>query len=94
MTIEVKFATIEGAAQDVRKVADDIKRSLDDLEAKVRKVAETWEGEAHEAYLRKQREWDRTAADLHATLYKIAGALGDTDEGYRNIEKQIERMWS
>jgi early secretory antigenic target protein ESAT-6 len=93
MSILVNYATITNASSDVRSTAGRIKQQLDDIEASVKRVASTWEGEAQEGYQRKQREWDQTAADLHATLLKISAALQSAAENYQATEKSNASTW-
>ncbi|KPI12771.1 hypothetical protein OK074_8882 [Actinobacteria bacterium OK074] len=93
MSILVNYATITNASTDVKSTAGRIKQQLDDLEAAVKRVANTWEGEAQEGYQRKQREWDQTAADLHATLLKIATALQSAADSYQATEKSNASTW-
>ncbi|MGW7054722.1 WXG100 family type VII secretion target [Streptomyces sp. NPDC054887] len=93
MSILVNYATITNASTDVKNTAGRIKQQLDDVEAAVRRVAATWEGEAQEGYQRKQREWDKTAANLHATLMKIAAALQSSAENYQATEKSNANTW-
>ncbi|MDC0772155.1 WXG100 family type VII secretion target [Streptomyces sp. HD] len=94
MSILVNYATITNASTDVKSTAGRIKQQLDDLEAAVKRVANTWEGEAQEGYQRKQREWDQTAADLHATLLKISTALQSAAENYQATEKSNANTWA
>lgn len=93
MSILVNYATITNASTDVKSTAGRIKQQLDDLEAAVKRVANSWEGEAQEGYQRKQREWDTTAADLHATLLKISTALQNAAENYQATEKSNAQTW-
>ncbi|MGX1886357.1 WXG100 family type VII secretion target [Streptomyces sp. NPDC055287] len=93
MSILVNYATITNASTDVKNTAGRIKQQLDDVEAAVRRVATTWEGEAQEGYQRKQRDWDKTAANLHATLMKIAAALQSSAENYQATEKSNANTW-
>lgn len=93
MSILVNYATITNASTDVKSTAGRIKQQLDDLEAAVKRVANSWEGEAQEGYQRKQREWDQTAADLHATLLKISTALQNAAENYQATEKSNAQTW-
>lgn len=93
MSILVNYATITNASTDVKNTAGRIKQQLDDVEAAVRRVAATWEGEAQEGYQRKQRDWDKTAANLHATLMKIAAALQNSAEAYQATEKSNASTW-
>ncbi|MER5452211.1 WXG100 family type VII secretion target [Streptomyces sp. NPDC002766] len=93
MSILVNYATITNASTDVRTTAGRIKQQLEDLEASVKRVAATWEGEAQEGYQRKQREWDQTAQDLHSTLLKIATALQNAADNYQATEKSNASTW-
>ncbi|GHH16613.1 WXG100 family type VII secretion target [Streptomyces lanatus] len=93
MSILVNYATITNASTDVKSTAGRIKQQLDDLEAAVKRVAQSWEGEAQEGYQRKQAEWDKTAADLHATLLKISTALQNAAENYQATEKSNSTTW-
>ncbi|GAA2967606.1 WXG100 family type VII secretion target [Streptomyces enissocaesilis] len=93
MSILVNYATITNASTDVRNTANRIKQQLDDVEAAVKRVATTWEGEAQEGYQRKQREWDQTAAALHSTLMKISAALQSSAENYQATEKSNANTW-
>ncbi|MDI3420766.1 WXG100 family type VII secretion target [Streptomyces luteolus] len=94
MSILVNYATITNASTDVRTTAGRIKQQLDDIEAAVKNVAQSWEGEAQEGYQRKQREWDQTAASLHQTLMKIASALQNSAENYQATERQNANTWT
>ncbi|MGR8007916.1 WXG100 family type VII secretion target [Streptomyces hypolithicus] len=93
MSILVNYATITNASTDVKSTAGRIKQQLDDVEAAVKRVAASWEGEAQEGYQRKQREWDKTAASLHATLLKISTALQSSAENYQATEKSNANTW-
>ncbi|MFI5758866.1 WXG100 family type VII secretion target [Streptomyces sp. NPDC051569] len=93
MSILVNFATITQASTDVQSTAGRIKQQLDDLEAAVKRVANTWEGEAQQGYQAKQQQWDTTAADLHATLLKIASALQNSADNYQSTEKSNAATW-
>ncbi|MFE0520488.1 MULTISPECIES: WXG100 family type VII secretion target [Streptomyces] len=93
MSILVNYATITNASTDVRTTAGRIKQQLEDLEASVKRVAATWEGEAQEGYQRKQREWDQTAQDLHSTLLKISTALQNAADNYQATEKSNAATW-
>ncbi|MFR9674641.1 WXG100 family type VII secretion target [Streptomyces sp. TR06-5] len=91
--ILVNFQTVSQASQDVRNTANNIKSQLDDLEAAVRRVANTWEGSAQEGYQQKQRQWDQTADHLHQVLMKISGALQSSADNYQSTEQANANVW-
>ncbi|MDT0378822.1 WXG100 family type VII secretion target [Streptomyces sp. RKND-216] len=91
--ILVNFQTVSQASSDVRTTANNIKSQLDDLEAAVKRVANTWEGSAQEGYQNKQRQWDQTADHLHQVLMKISTALQNSADNYQSTEKANANVW-
>jgi early secretory antigenic target protein ESAT-6 len=91
--ILVNFQTVSQASSDVRTTANNIKSQLDDLEAAVKRVANTWEGAAQEGYQNKQRQWDQTAEHLHQVLMKISTALQNSADNYQSTEKANANVW-
>ncbi|WP_329311768.1 WXG100 family type VII secretion target [Streptomyces sp. NBC_01537] len=92
--ILVNFTTISQAASDVRTTAGNVRSQLDDLEAGVKQIAQSWEGAAQEGYQAKQAEWDKRAASLHATLEAIAKALDTAAQNYQSTERQNASIWN
>ena len=92
--ILVNFQTISQAAADVRSTANNIRSQLDELEAGVKKIAQTWEGAAQQNYQAKQAEWDKRAASLHQTLEAIAKALDTAAQNYQGTESKNAQIWS
>lgn len=91
--ILVNFQTISQAATDVRSTATNIRSQLDDLESGVKKVANSWEGSALEAYRAKQAEWDQRAASMQQTLEQIAKALDSAAQNYQATESKNANLW-
>jgi 6 kDa early secretory antigenic target len=91
--ILVNFQTISQAASDVRATANNIRSQLDELEAGVKKIAQSWEGSAQESYRAKQAEWDQRAASLHQTLQQIARALDTAAQNYQSTESKNASIW-
>lgn len=89
----VNATTISQAAGDVKNTANNIKAQLDDLEAGVKRIAQSWQGNAQTAYQGKQTEWDQRAASLHATLESIASALQAASEHYSATEARNTGVW-
>jgi early secretory antigenic target protein ESAT-6 len=91
--ILVNFQTVSQASSDVASTANRIKSQLDDLEAMVKRVANTWEGAAQEGYQQKQAQWDQTADHLHQVLLKISSALQNSADNYQATEKSNANIW-
>lgn len=91
--IQVKYESLNTAAQDIRGAAAKIKSQLDDLEREVRRVASTWEGEAKEAYQQRQAVWDREANELKVHLENIATKVSQASDGYRATDQRQARNY-
>ena len=61
----------------IKSAAEEIRRLLEEVEAEGRKllVPDAWEGEAQQAYLARQRQWQADAQDVQAALMRINEGL-------------------
>ncbi|MFG3284403.1 WXG100 family type VII secretion target [Streptomyces sp. NPDC048111] len=79
----VTYGSLELAAEDIRRQADKLQQDLDEIRGLVERAAHTWQGEAHDAYAAKQREWNSTASAVHTSLIQIAHAVAEAGPAYR-----------
>ncbi|RKT85118.1 early secretory antigenic target ESAT-6 [Saccharopolyspora antimicrobica] len=86
--INVNFAELQQASDDLQAAAQKIQGELDDLESKIQKLIATWEGEAQESYHTAQREWDAEAAKMQETAAKMGMAVGAANEAFQAGEKK------
>jgi WXG100 family type VII secretion target len=47
-----------------------------------------WEGEAHQAYIKRQAEWDREARAIHEALHAIGRAVHAAGGDYMGGDKK------
>jgi len=92
--IRVTFAELAAAQATVAGTAASVTAQLDDLKRELAPLVATWEGQAATDYAARQRRWDAAAADLAAVLARIGTALGQANEGYRQVEQVNARRWS
>jgi WXG100 family type VII secretion target len=92
--ILVSFSTISNAAEEVRSTAGRVQSQLDDLQAGVSRIAQSWEGKAQEGYQARQAEWNSSASDLHTVLTQIAAALDSAAQNYQSTENKNAGIWS
>jgi early secretory antigenic target protein ESAT-6 len=91
--IKVTFAALDVARADVAAAAARISGQLEDLRRFLAPLAATWEGQAAQDYLARQRQWDTAAAGLAAVLAQIGVALGSAHDGYRQVEQVNAARW-
>ncbi|MDA3625063.1 WXG100 family type VII secretion target [Saccharopolyspora oryzae] len=86
--INVNFAELQQASDDLQAAAQKIQGELDDLESKIQKLISTWEGEAQQSYHAAQQEWDKEAANMQETAAKMGMAVGAANEAFQAGEKK------
>lgn len=92
--IKVTFGEIANAQQSVSATSQQINAQLDDLKRSLQPMVTTWQGQAQEDYLAKQRQWDTAAADLNQVLRQISVALGHANDGYQQTERANASRWA
>lgn len=87
-TIRVTYGQVTAAAADVRSTSKNIHGQLENLQAKVKQVADSWEGETQQAYQHAQARWDANARELANDLESIAKALESSVQAYQASDKK------
>ncbi|WP_367045285.1 WXG100 family type VII secretion target [Streptomyces sp. Je 1-332] len=83
----VNYDTVTQAATDVRNNAKQMVEQLEDLMREVKRVADTWEGEAKVAYGDIQRTTNAEMAAMAEKLGRIAQLLDQSVVGYQDTDK-------
>lgn len=84
--ILVDTAAMMQAGDDIQKAITEMYRELDELDAAAAPLVASWEGQAKEAYIVRQRQWRGAADDLTQSLESIRRALLDSADGYSSTE--------
>ncbi|MEU9981322.1 WXG100 family type VII secretion target [Streptomyces sp. NPDC050856] len=86
-TTAVNYDTVTTAASDVRATSTHLNEQLETLMRHVRRVAETWEGEAKEAYQAIQTQLATDMAGMTQELATIARLLDESVIGYQDTDR-------
>lgn len=92
--IKVTFGALSTAQADIRSTLTRINGMLEELDAGLRPIAATWQGEAALFYREKQREWNTAAADIGVVLDQIGRAVGTANENYQQVETRNRSLWT
>ncbi|MCX4642791.1 MULTISPECIES: WXG100 family type VII secretion target [Streptomyces] len=84
----VKYGGLDATATELGTQAKRLEADLAEIKQAVANVAGLWEGEAHEAYARKQAEWDREARGIHAALESIGHKVHQAGGDYMGGDKK------
>lgn len=91
--IKVNFGSLEAGRAGIAKTHGQLVSTLDDLEANLQSMLQTWDGQAREAYYQCKSEWDSAAAAMAQTLNQIGTAVGNANENYGAAEKAATNTW-
>ncbi|GHE74027.1 WXG100 family type VII secretion target [Streptomyces longispororuber] len=81
--LAVKYGGLDAITTELGIQAKQLEADLADIKKAVARVAEGWEGEAHQAYVLKQKEWDQHAEAIHQALMQIGQKVGQAGGDYR-----------
>ncbi|MDN5930618.1 MAG: WXG100 family type VII secretion target [Pseudonocardia sp.] len=91
--IKVTFGALSTAQADIRSTWTRINGMLEELEAGLRPIAATWQGEAALFYREKQQQWNNAAVDIGVVLDQIGRAVGSANENYQQVENRNRSLW-
>ncbi|KQY56339.1 MULTISPECIES: WXG100 family type VII secretion target [unclassified Nocardioides] len=91
--IKVNFGSLEAGKAGIQKTHGQLVSTLDDLEANLQPMLQTWDGAAREAYYQCKQEWDNAAAQMATTLGQIGTLVGSAQENYQQAEGTATNMW-
>jgi 6 kDa early secretory antigenic target len=87
MTIQINYATLETAANEVKKAQTLLNTKLEEVEAQVQKLGNSWEGESKTAYEAAQKKQNEAQAELAQVLAQIETAIMDAKQRYMDGER-------
>lgn len=88
MTIKITYHTVTSAADDIQSAATTLQGELEALDARVRKVVATWDGEAQLAFNGKHKGWGSNVTGLTQTLTALSQAVHGAASGYQRTDRK------
>ena len=92
--VQVSFATIHEAAQQVASTNRTIQILLSDLYARQQPIFATWSGSAAEGFQYQHQRWVSAADDLNAVLEHISSVLLESHDTYNQAESAAQQLWN
>ena len=90
----VNFGSLQQAASDIERALNTLRSQLEQLEADGKRLYDSWDGAAKQAYTVRQQKWQAAAADLTSILQNIKGAVDRSAEDYINTERAATQRFS
>ncbi len=91
--MEISYAALDQAADDVNKTGGELKALFDDLKSQLNPLISSWEGDGQAAYLAAQAEWDKGFDELNQLLAQIGGVLPQLREAYQSTEQGVTNLF-
>lgn len=91
----VKFALMEQAYDELKKIVTELDRATDDLFADIKKeLGASWEGEAEQFFNTKKAKWDQHEQAMGLQLFQAAQAVKVAKGNYETAERQNIAIWT
>ncbi|WIM68139.1 WXG100 family type VII secretion target [Corynebacterium breve] len=91
--IQYGFGKLNGLADDINASSTNVGTELNELKDLLRPIAETWTGDAAEAYQAHQDKWDSAATELNNILNTIGNAVRDGASRMQTINSNAADSW-
>ncbi|MEU5883513.1 WXG100 family type VII secretion target [Spirillospora sp. NPDC047279] len=91
---KVNFGSMQQAQASFQKALNEYKAALQELEGKVKSTLAEWEGDAQQAYLRMQTQWNQAGNELGNVVHRMGAAIGESHDGYRTTENRNTSRFS
>ncbi|MFG2619123.1 WXG100 family type VII secretion target [Streptomyces sp. NPDC048507] len=90
----VRYESVQQMADRIRVVSKNILKDLDEMEAAVKVVTDTWDGEAHMEYVNLQTKYHRSADHMQQELEKVARIIEQGKGDYRATDVKASRLFT
>ncbi|KIF02705.1 hypothetical protein PL81_28440 [Streptomyces sp. RSD-27] len=90
----VRYESVQQMADRIRVVSRNILKDLDDMEAAVKVVTDTWDGEAHREYVALQRKYHARADHMQKQLEAVARLIERGKGDYRATDVKASRLFT
>jgi WXG100 family type VII secretion target len=91
--IQVEFGALASAADAAGRTVGELEEGLGRLRAHVAALTSSWTGDAAQAYLAAQREWDTAADDLRRFVAELHQIVSTAHGNYRAAVATNTGIW-
>ncbi|MER8090277.1 MULTISPECIES: WXG100 family type VII secretion target [unclassified Streptomyces] len=91
---KVRYESVQEMANRIRKVSQDIVNDLTEMDASLKIVTDTWDGEAHREYVNLQRKYKEKADHMKNRLEQVAKIIESGKDSYRATDLKASRTFT
>lgn len=89
----VDFARVAETSSEIQNAISRMRSSLDELERHAAPLIATWDGQARDAYVARQKAWRDASENLIETLTSVRRALDESLAQYQATEAANARFF-
>ncbi|MGW6569628.1 WXG100 family type VII secretion target [Streptomyces sp. NPDC054975] len=91
---KVRYESVQEMANRLRVVSSNIIKDLEEMNAALRVVTDTWDGEAHAEYVILQGKYKKRAEDMRNRLELVAKQIEQGKDSYRGTDIKASRLFT
>jgi len=92
--IQIDFGALQAGHAGVQNSFTRLQATLDELEAGLRPMVDSWSGAAQEAYVACKQQWEEAAQSLAAVLQSVSQAVAAAHDNYSATHGATIQIWS
>ncbi|MEU1790972.1 WXG100 family type VII secretion target [Streptomyces sparsogenes] len=90
----VNYESVQQLASQLRTAAGNVRKEMNDIQAAVKKVTEGWEGEAHQAMLAAEKQFQARADHIQGLVTKVATLVESGKDAYHATDVKASKLFS
>ncbi|MEU5612555.1 WXG100 family type VII secretion target [Streptomyces sparsogenes] len=90
----VNYESVSNLASQLRTAAGNVRKEMGDIQAAVKKVTEGWEGEAHQAMLAAEKQFQARADHIQDLVTKVAALVEEGGRAYHATDVKASKLFS
>ncbi|MFI5774036.1 WXG100 family type VII secretion target [Streptomyces sp. NPDC051658] len=91
---KVKYETVQEMANRIRTVSKNIVKDLEEMDAALKVVTDTWDGVAHGEYVTLQGKYKGRAENMKDRLEHVARIVENGKDSYRATDHRASRAFT
>ncbi|MFD7431460.1 WXG100 family type VII secretion target [Streptomyces sp. NPDC059818] len=91
---KVRYESVQEMANRIRAVSRNICHDLEEMDTALKVVTDTWDGEAHSAYVTLQNKYRGRADDMRRRLEQVARIVESGKDHYRSTDLKSSRLFT
>ncbi|MEU5718397.1 WXG100 family type VII secretion target [Streptomyces sp. NPDC020403] len=90
---KVKYESVQEMANRIRVVSRNIIKDLEEMDAALKVVTDTWDGDAHAGYVVLQGKYKGKADHMKDRLEQTAKIIENGKDSYRSTDVKASRLF-